>query len=269
LLLAALAVTLLLEAFLLVLSGMESLARRLMTELSSAARYVSSILPGDLDGPVPVTSRYLPSEELGGDSFDYRWIDDDHLIAYVVDVSGHGIGPAAFSVSVHNLLRSGTIDHDTLRDPGRVLTELNRLFQMDRQAGNYFTIWYGVYQPSTHTLRYARAGHPPAIVLRSDGSDPALLDAGSVPIGVLADVTYETHAYPLHPAADVLIYSDGAFELVLPGGERWLLEDFIDLCAHTARLPHWTLDNLVDQLRNRSETGDFDDDCTLVRVALG
>jgi CHASE1-domain containing sensor protein len=269
LLLAALAVTLLLEAFLLVLSGMESLARRLMTELGSAARYVSSILPGDLDGPVAVTSRYIPSEELGGDSFDYRWIDDDHLIAHVVDVSGHGLGPAAFSVSVHNLLRSGIIDHDRLQDPGWVLTELNRLFQMDRQAGNYFTIWYGVYQPSTHTLRYARAGHPPAIVLHADGSDPALLDAGSVPIGVLVDVTYETHDYPLPPDADVLIYTDGAFELVLPGGARWTLEEFIDLCAHTARSPHWTIDDLVSQLRSRSETGDFDDDCTLVRVAVG
>ena len=81
LLLAALAVALLLEAFLLTLSGMESLARRLLSELGGAARYVTSILPNDLDGPVPVTSRYIPSDELGGDSFDHRWIDDDHLIA--------------------------------------------------------------------------------------------------------------------------------------------------------------------------------------------
>jgi|GEM_PF-1278809 len=268
LLLAALAVALLLEAFLLMLSGMESLARRLLSELGGAARYVTSILPNDLDGPVPVTSRYIPSDELGGDSFDHRWIDDDHLIAYVVDVSGHGIGPAMFSVSVHNLLRSGTLDRDTLRDPGRVLTELNRLFPMDRQAGNYFTIWYGVYQPSTRTLRYARAGHPPAIVLKSDGSEPVQLASGSVPIGVLGDIAYETYEHRLHPDAAVLIYSDGAFELVLPGGEHGSLEDFIDLCARTARAPHWSLDDLVGQLRKRSETGGFDDDCTLVRLTV-
>ena len=266
LLLAALAVTFLLQVFLLVLSGMEALARRLMSELSGAARYVSSILPSDLDGPVPVTSRYIPSEELGGDSFDYRWIDDDHLIAYVVDVSGHGIGPAAFSVSVHNLLRSGTIDDDTLQNPGRVLTELNRLFQMDQQAGNYFTIWYGVYQPSTRTLRYARAGHPPAIVMAADDSDPVLLKSGSVPIGVIADTIYDTYDYALDPHATVLIFSDGAYEMVLPGGGHGGLEEFIDLCTRTARSPDWTLDDLVGQLRKRSETGDFDDDCTLVRL---
>jgi sigma-B regulation protein RsbU (phosphoserine phosphatase) len=237
-----------------------------MSELSGAARYVSSILPSDLEGPVPVTSRYIPSEELGGDSFDYRWIDDDHLIAYVVDVSGHGIGPAAFSVSVHNLLRSGTIDDDTLQNPGRVLTELNRLFQMDQQAGNYFTIWYGVYQPSTRTLRYARAGHPPAIVMAADDSDPVLLESGSVPIGVIADTIYDTYDYALDPHATVLIFSDGAYEMVLPGGGHGGLEEFIDLCTRTARSPDWTLDDLVGQLRKRSETGDFDDDCTLVRL---
>lgn len=268
LLLAALAVTLLLEAFLLVLSGMESLARRLMSELSGAARYVTSILPLDRAAPVPVTSRFIPSDELGGDSFDHRWIDDDHLIAYLFDVSGHGIAPAMFSVSVHNLLRSGTLDDDTLRDPGQVLTELNRLFQMDQQDGNYFTIWYGVYQPSTGTLRYAGAGHPPAIVLTTDGSDPVRLPSDSIPIGIMEDTTFEARSYRPPSDSTLLIYSDGAFELDLPDGGHGVLEDFIDLCARTARSPHWTLDDLVDQLRSRSETGQFDDDCTLVRVTV-
>lgn len=268
LLLAALAVTLLLEAFLLVLSGMESLARRLMTELSGAARYVTSILPRDIDAPVPIASRYIPSDQLGGDSFDHRWVDDDHLIAYLVDVSGHGVAPAMFSVSVHNLVRSGSLDPDTLRDPGRALTELNRLFQMDRQDGNYFTIWYGVYQPSSNTLRYAGAGHPPAVVLPADGSDPIELPSESIPIGVMEDATFETRSQTLPPGAALLIYSDGAFELPAPEGLHWDLQDFVELCARTARTPDWTLDDLVDELRNRSDTGEFDDDCTLVRVSF-
>jgi sigma-B regulation protein RsbU (phosphoserine phosphatase) len=268
LLLAALTVTLLLEAFLLVLSGMESLARRLMSELSSAARYVTSILPDDLDGPVPVTSRFIPSEELGGDSFDHRWIDDDHLVVHVIDVCGHGIAPAMFSISVHNVLRSGTLDHETLRDPGRVLAELNRLFQMDQQAGNYFTIWYGVYQPSTRTLRYSGAGHPPAIVLAGDGSDPVRLASEAVPIGVRPGTTFETRSYPMPSDSVLLVYSDGAYEVKLPDGQRGAIEDFIDLCARTATTPDWTLEDIVRQVRGWSESRQFDDDCTLVRVTL-
>lgn len=268
LLLAALAVTLLLEAFLLVISGMESLARRLLSELRGAARYVASILPGELDQPLPVDSRYIPSEQLGGDSFDYRWIDDDHLIAYLVDVSGHGVAPAMLSVSVHNLLRSGTIDTATLQDPGRVLTELNRLFQMGQQDGNYFTIWYGVYQASTRTIRYSGAGHPPAIILTADGSDPVLLESQSVPIGVMEESTFETRSRILPPKCSLLIYSDGTVDLDMPGRGNWTLDDFIDLCARTARSPQWNLDDLVDDLRNRAVSGRFDDDCTLVRVTI-
>jgi phosphoserine phosphatase RsbU/P len=105
-------------------------------------------------------------------------------------------------------------------------------------------------------------------VLKSDGSEPVQLASGSVPIGVLGDITYETYDHPLHPDAAVLIYSDGAFELVLPGGQHGSLEDFVDLCARTARTPHWSLDDLVGQLRKRSETGGFDDDCTLVRLTV-
>jgi sigma-B regulation protein RsbU (phosphoserine phosphatase) len=167
---------------------------------------------------------------------------------------------------VHNLLRSGTVDHDTLRDPGRVLAELNRLFQMDQQAGKYFTIWYCVYQPSTRMLRYSGAGHPPAIVLTADGADPVRLPSEAVPIGVMAHTVFETKSYRMPPDSALLMYSDGAYELKLPGGQRWTIDEFIDLCAGTARAADWTVEDVVDQLRGRSESGQFDDDCTLVRV---
>lgn len=268
LMLGALALTFLLEAFLLVISGMDALARRLMSELSSADRYVASILPRDLEAPVPVASRYVPSQELGGDSFDHRWIDDDHLIVYLVDVSGHGVASALLSVTVHNLLRSGTIDLDTLKHPGKVLTELNRLFQMEEHAGKYFTMWYGVYQPSTRELSYAGAGHPPAIVLTADGSDPVRLPSESIPIGVMENTVFETHRCTMDADTDLLIYSDGAFDLTLRDGEPWNVEDFISLCARTATTEGWTLDELIDQIRELSNSGRFDDDCTLVRVSI-
>ncbi len=158
------------------------LNERLTSEIQGAAEYVSSTLPGDLHGRVEVTSRYLPSQQLGGDSFHYRWIDDDLLKFYLVDVSGHGIRPALQSISVHNLIRLGSLPMTTLLQPDRVLARLNRLFRMEEQGGNYFTIWYGIYDASTRTLRYASAGHPPGagVHLRrrqrlgDDGTDDGL-----------------------------------------------------------------------------------------------
>lgn len=120
------------------------LAGRLTRELDSAAHYVASILPGPLDGPVPVTARYLPASAVGGDSFGYTWSDADHLIVYLIDVSGHGVEPALLSVSVHNLLRSGGLRTETLLSPDRVLAELNTRFSMDDHDDHYFTMWFGV-----------------------------------------------------------------------------------------------------------------------------
>lgn len=240
---------------------------RLTAELDSAARYVSSILPGHLDGPVEVVSRCVPSLELGGDTYDYRWIDDDHLICYLIDVSGHGVEPALLSVSAHNLLRSRTLDPATLLDPEWVLRELNRTFQMDQQFGHFFTIWYGVYEASSRTLRFASAGHPPAIALEA-GTQPVPLSTDSIPIGMGEDIDVNSRTYEVPPGTEILLYSDGAYEVELPGGQMGSLQQFIDIYTEHAAVSGWTVDDLVDRLRARSATGIFDDDCTLVRLTI-
>ena len=241
--------------------------QRLKSELDSAADYVASILPEDLDGEVRVSSRYVPSRHLGGDSYDYQWIDGDHLVVYLVDVSGHGVGPAMMSVSVHNLLRSGTFDKEVLMQPGAVLSELNRLFQMDRQAGNYFTIWYGVYQASTRMLRFASGGHPPALVFTGDEL-VAELTTDSLPVGILEVTEFSTGSYLVPPDADLLLYSDGAFELSLPDGGYWTLAGFVEVCARAAETPDWTLDTLLADLLRITGSDYFEDDCTLVRLNI-
>ena len=136
---------------------------RLKTELNSAADYMSSLTPTFLSGPVTVSARYLPSEELG-DCLDFYWIDDDHLLVRLIDVSGHGLEPALLAVSVHNLMRSGTLGPEILLSPAAVLTELNRLFEMKQQKDHYFTMWFGIYERSTeHCATPARAPARPGV----------------------------------------------------------------------------------------------------------
>ena len=248
------------------------LAERLRAEIRNAAEYVKSVLPGDLDGPVEVSSRYLPSLALGGDGFNYRWIDDDHLEVYLIDVSGHGIRPALLTMSVHNLIRSGSLPEEILFNPDRMLDKLNSLFQMDDQGGAYFTIWYGVYQRSTRTLRYASAGHPPALALAHDGGGlvTARLYTRAKPIGMFADAVYICDSYTVPSGGQLLLYSDGAFELPADSatGNLLTINGFIDLCTELAARPGWSLDELVDRLRALSCTGSFDDDCALVLLTF-
>lgn len=242
---------------------------RITSELDSAATYMASIMPRGLRGPVEVSSRYLPSRELGGDCFDYHWIDDDHLLVYLIDVSGHGLEPALLSVSVHNMLRSGSLTPQTLLAPEAVLAELNRLSQMEQQRDHYFTAWYGVYEKSTRTLRYASAGAPPAYAFTTGNTVTATeLTTTSSPVGVFDDSEFTTATYSIPPGCRILLFSDGANEIALDNGKQLTLEGFKTLATRLAGSPDWSLDDLIDQLRNLTPGGAFEDDCSLIQLTF-
>lgn len=239
----------------------------LKSELDSAARYVTALLPVDFDGIVRASSRHLPSRELGGDCFDFGWIDDDHLVFWLVDVSGHGVAPALMSVSVHDMLRSLAAGSPVATRPQRILSELNLRFSMDRHDGHYLTIWYGVYRASTRTLTYAGAGHPPALLLTGGKVD--LLWSQAPPVGMFDDTEFSSSSLVVPADSEVLLYSDGAFDLHPRDGGSFSLEGFIRLFAALSATPGWNLDALVSSLRTRATGGQFEDDCSLVRVAFG
>src|SRR5690606_28706630 len=102
---------------------------------------------------------------LGGDTFGYHKLDDRHVSCYLIDVVGHGVGPALLSVSVLNALRSQSLPNADFHDPGQVVTALNRTFQMTQQADKYFTAWYGVIDTRDRVIRYCGGGHPPALLI--------------------------------------------------------------------------------------------------------
>lgn len=239
-----------------------NLADRLNAELDSAGRYVASILPDELAGRVSATSLYLPSRSVGGDSFGYAWLDDDHFIAYIIDVSGHGVKPAMLSVSIHNLLRSGTLPTEMLIEPDRLFAELNRRFSMKKQDGHYFTMWYGVYLPSTGVLRYANAGHPPPLVLTGEGPGTVLVHQGTgMPLGMLADSEFTADTCVIAPGSQILLYSDGVM------GETPRLDAFVTRCTTLADDSKDWLGSLASSLPTAGD-GHYSDDCTLVLLTF-
>ena len=78
----------------------------LETELAEAAEYVCSLLPPPMTEPLTINSKFIPSQRLEGDCFDYYWLDPDYLAIYLLDTAGHGLKATLPSVSVLNLLCS-------------------------------------------------------------------------------------------------------------------------------------------------------------------
>ena len=242
---------------------------RLKVELDSAAAYMASIMPNGLQGRVTVSSRYLPSRELGGDCFSYYWIDDDHFLVKLIDVSGHGLEPALLAASVHNLIRSGSLSRETLLVPEAVLTELNHLFAMEHQNDHYLTMWFGIYQASTRSLRYASAGAPPALAFNPESGEAVAvteLFTTAAPVGAFADTVFSSSTYHVPLGCRMLIYSDGASEINFDDGEQLTGGNFKTLATRVAISSGWSLDDLIGALRALAPLGVFEDDCSMIQL---
>ena len=245
--------------------------RRLEMELAEAASYVKSLLPGEIRGPVSVDSRFVPFHELGGDSYDYFWLDDDHFVMYLADASGHGLAAAFPSISVHNQLRSRTLSVD-LRDPAMVLTALNAAFQMEQQQGRYLTMWYGVFRLSTRTLRFASAGHPPALLCPGDGSLPMhWLRGQGTALGLFEESTFRSDAISVGPGSCLLVYSDGIYEFIKLSGLIGSLPEFMHLLEENRTLLQGEvgLDGLLGHIAAVSVGAKYMDDYSVFKATLG
>jgi sigma-B regulation protein RsbU (phosphoserine phosphatase) len=240
----------------------------LETELHEAADYVASILPEPMSGAVKIDYRFLPSSQLGGDCFDYYWLDEKNLVIYLLDVSGHGLAAALPSISVHNLLRSQTLPQANFHQPSEVLNALNEVFQMDQHNARYFTIWYGVFNIESYQLTYATAGHPPALLL-SQSTDSSIdikqLITPSMPIGAFAEGEYKNAVCKIQPSSKIYVFSDGVYEIELPDGSLWKLNDFINLltrCKHN----FLNLDDVLAAIKTATGSQLFTDDCSLLEI---
>jgi sigma-B regulation protein RsbU (phosphoserine phosphatase) len=190
-------------------------------ELAKASAYVRSLLPAPMSGPVSIDWRFVPSASLGGDCFDYFWIDDDHVAIYLLDVCGHGVGPALLGVSAMNAVRSGVIGGVDARDPTAVLTRLNAAFPMEQHHNMFFTIWYGVYRKSTRELAYSGGGHPSPLLISGSRGEIRELEGAGLPIGVVPDSDFPTLSAEVDPGSSLLLFSDGVTEVFVSPGELW------------------------------------------------
>ncbi|MFZ4702445.1 MAG: PP2C family protein-serine/threonine phosphatase [Candidatus Methylumidiphilus sp.] len=242
--------------------------RRLEQELAEAAKYLRSLLPDPIkQGPVRVDWRFFPSTELGGDSFGYHWLDDDHFAVYLLDVSGHGVGSSLLSVSALDVLRSEALPNTDFRDPGQVLKGLNAAFSAELHDDKFFTIWYGVLRKSTRQLAYAGGGHPPALLFNGPRNASSLLrlESQGTLIGIMPGEEFETKSLNLSPTAKVILFSDGVFEIEQRSGDIWELENLIEFLCNAP--PEAALmDSLLNHVQMMQGSDQLADDFSIMEI---
>jgi sigma-B regulation protein RsbU (phosphoserine phosphatase) len=184
-------------------------------------------------------------EEIGGDFYDLFPLAHDRWGFFLGDVCGKGPGAAVLTSLIRYTLRAAAV-YDS--DPVSVLTTLNTSLRQERgtTSTGWCTLIYGVLVPADpgFTLMLASGGHPPALVLRRDGSVEHVDTMGGQPVGLLARPRFRAATTTLRPGDGLLLHTDGLSEARRPDG-RMLDEGLSEMVAE---LPRGTAQGVVDAL---------------------
>ena len=233
-------------------------------DIDNAKDYVLSLLPPKLDeGIIHTDWLYIPSAQLGGDLFGYHWIDNAHFAFYILDVCGHGTGSALHAVSVLHMIKSSQQLAVNPRNPVGVVSALNESFPMEEHGGLFFSIWYGVFDKNNGILEYVCAGHP-APLLFKDNENPEKLGFSEMTVGCYSKVIYTSHSMKLMGNSNILLFSDGVYEVRKADGETLKLSAFYEMLGNKPSNPA----EIYQQITNLQNSKHFEDDFSILKISF-
>ena len=219
--------------------------------------------PGTASDCLDYSARCRQFRALGGDCYNFIPLKNDRLALVVGDASGKGLAAALMIASVQSSLRTAAMF--TGEALATLLTIVNLQAYASSLADRYATVFYGVFDRATRTLRYVNAGHTPPIVLRRDGSIDTL-ETGGAPVGMFPDSSYEEGVAQLDPSDVVITYTDGVIEAENQSGEEWGVQGLLNAAAARARQGDENAEQLVRSIFNSMD--DFSQGCQMDDATL-
>ena len=179
-------------------------------DLKAAAIAQKWILPQRVSHIPPFTclGESRAGQHVGGDFFDVIDLGAGKLAVALGDVTGKGIAASVLMTAAQGYLHAALLEHG---DPARAVTALNRFLSPRREASRFVTLWVGVFDGPSRTLRYVDAGHGYA-AMRTANSFVSLDRGHGLPIGVDSTEPYVAETVDITDATSVVIVSDGIIE---------------------------------------------------------
>lgn len=149
------------------------------------------------------------AKEVGGDFYDFYFVDEQTLVFLIADVSGKGIPAAMFMMTAKTLLKSYA---ESGMDAAQVLTQANNKLCESNDAGMFVTVWMGYLNTRTGEVTYANAGHNPPLVRHADGSVEFVRSRPGLVLAGMEGIRYRANSIQLEPGDMLYLYTDGVTE---------------------------------------------------------
>jgi len=237
-------------------------------ELSIAEELQSNLLPRRIPkvAGVDLSAYYRPSEEVGGDYYDFIEIDEDHLGIVVADVSGKGV-PGAMVMTEARALLKGEAGRSL--SPAETLRRVNRVLYQDIKRGMFVTMFYMVLAIRARQLTMSSAGHLPLLLRRRASRTCHAVNPLGLALGIdkgpLFEKRLQEDRVALQPGDRFVGCTDGILEAM--NGEH---EEFGALRLQALAVAHGDCDSgefvtrLIDGVEAHAAGAPQHDDITLV-----
>jgi sigma-B regulation protein RsbU (phosphoserine phosphatase) len=242
---------------------------RIESELKIAREIQMSILPKTFP-PFPERDEFElyatiePAREVGGDLYDFFFLDKTHLCFLIGDVSGKGVPASLFMAIARTLIKTKAAQG---LEPARLLTRVNQDLCIDNEAMMFVTLFLGVLDLGTGGLEYCNAGHNAPYLLKASGEMEALRGRGGTALGVMEEAQYLSHRLFLTKGDALFLFTDGVTEAQDASLELFSERRLLDVLCSSLKKPvkEMVLD-VMNELRAFSGKTEQTDDITMLVI---
>jgi sigma-B regulation protein RsbU (phosphoserine phosphatase) len=204
-----------------------------------------------------------PAKEVGGDFYDFFFIDNDHLCFAVGDVSGKGVPASLFMAVTKTLFRATASNGGT---PGEILARLNAEICRDNESCMFVTLFCAILNIRTGQVDYSNGGHNLPYYLHQRGVSP-LENLGGRALGLVEQSPYASGRMVLAPGEALLLYTDGVTE-AMDSRERLYSDQRLAefLASNRGSSPRQIVGDLVSDVRSFAGAAPQSDDITALAL---
>ncbi|MCX7966471.1 MAG: SpoIIE family protein phosphatase [Syntrophorhabdaceae bacterium] len=203
---------------------------RMESELKIAHDIQMGILPKRFP-PFPdrkeidIYATIKPAREIGGDFYDFFFIDDERLCFVIADVSGKGIPAALFMALTKTLIKAKATAGLT---PNEIISKANKDLSIENDMNMFVTVFCGILYVKTGKVLYTNGGHNPPIIIRKKEGVSLLEKTNELIVGVIEDAVYTTRILTLNEGDSIFLYTDGVTEAMDERGNQFSEERLVN-----------------------------------------
>lgn len=211
--------------------------KRMEQELLLAKTIQASALPTNFDfnnGSFELYATMDPAKEVGGDFYDFFFVDNDRMALVMADVSGKGIPAALFMMRSKTAIR-GLAENGF--SPAAVLEKANEELCSGNEASMFVTVWIGIADLNTGDIVCANAGHEYPAIRRGDGKFESFKDKHGLPLAAMEGMKYREYEMHLDPGDTLYVYTDGVPEAINVMEEQYGEERMLRALSRNKKAP--------------------------------